>query len=146
MVGKAGSPRGRILVVDQDDWCREFLSSVIKLLGFADFKLATSVAEALEALQESPFDLVITDLRLPEYHRLLDESRSRHPAVRFILMVQRRTPTYQLLYLEHTDIVFKPLSLDDIARKIRQALHQKHLRQVEEELRRLTQGTFRILV
>lgn len=137
--------RGRILVVDQDDWCREFLSAVIKLLGIEDFKLATSVAEALEALQESPFDLVITDFKLPEYHRLLDESRSRHPNTRFILMVQQRVQTPHFVYREYIDIVFKPLSLDDIARKIRQAIHQKHLRQTEEELRRLRKGTYRIL-
>ena len=28
--------QGRILVVDQEEWCRAFLSSVIKLLGFED--------------------------------------------------------------------------------------------------------------
>ena len=26
--------QGRILVVDQEEWCRAFLSSVIKLLGY----------------------------------------------------------------------------------------------------------------
>ena len=35
--------RGRILVVDQDDWCREFLSQVIKLGGFGEFFLASSL-------------------------------------------------------------------------------------------------------
>jgi hypothetical protein len=33
-------PRGsqaRILVVDQEEWCRAFLSSVIKLLGIEEF-------------------------------------------------------------------------------------------------------------
>ena len=45
---KAGEPamkdqsRGseaRIMVVDQEDWCRTFLTSVIKLLGIAHCKL-----------------------------------------------------------------------------------------------------------
>ncbi len=142
---KAGSSRGRILVVDQEDWCREFLSAVIKLVGFEELKLASSVAEALEALAQTPFDLVITDHKLPNFRRLLDDGRSRYPTMRFILMVQQRSQTYQLLYLEHVDIVFKPLSLDDIVRKIRHAIHQKNLHQSEEELRRLKQEAFRIL-
>ncbi|MDP3183118.1 MAG: response regulator [Desulfobaccales bacterium] len=141
---KVSSSRGRILVVDQEDWCREFLSAVIKLCGFEELKLATSVAEALEALAQSPFDLVITDLKLPDYRRLLDDGRSRYPTMRFILMVQQQKHAQQLLYLEYVDIVFKPLSLDEIVRKIRHAIHQTHLHQSEEELRRLKQEAFRI--
>ena len=38
--------QGRILVVDQEEWCRAFLASVIKLLGIEDFKLVNTVAEA----------------------------------------------------------------------------------------------------
>jgi DNA-binding NtrC family response regulator len=143
---KVASSRGRILVVDQEDWCREFLSAVIKLCGFEELKLVASVAEALTALEQTPFDLVITDLRMPDYHRLLNDGRSRYPAMRFILMVQQHTANHQLFYLEHVDIVFKPLSLDDIVRKIRHAIHQTHLRQAEEELRRLKQEAFRIFM
>ena len=145
MMVKASRRPGRILVVDQEDWCRQFLSTVIKLLGFEDLKLVTTVSEALEALEQNPFDLVITDLKIPEYQRLLDDGRNRYPNLLFILMVQQRAPAHQFLYLEHIDIVFKPLSLDEIARKIRHAIHQKHLRQTEEELRRLKQEAFRIL-
>jgi DNA-binding NtrC family response regulator len=144
MIAKGKTYRGRILVVDQEDWVREFLSSVIKLVG-QEFKLVTSVAEALEALKESAFDLVITDFKLPEHRRLLDDVRSRYPTTRFLIMVQQRVQTQHLMYLEQTDIVFKPLSLDEVVRKIRHAIHQKQLRQAEEEIRRLKQETFRIL-
>jgi len=44
------------------------------------------------------------------------------------------------------DIVYKPLCLDEIARKIRHAMHQKNLRQAEEELRRMKQEAFRIFL
>jgi two-component system nitrogen regulation response regulator NtrX len=138
--------QGRILVVDQEEWCRAFLSSVIKLLGFEEFKLVTTVPEALAALAESPFDLVITDHRQPDYQQLLENARLRHPATRFIIMLHQRTQTNQLFYLEQVDIVYKPLSLDEISRKIRHAMRQKHLRQAEEELRRLKQEAFRIFL
>jgi len=144
MIARGRTYRGHILVVDQEDWCREFLSSVIKLIG-QEFKLVTSVAEALEALKESAFDLVITDLKLPEHRRLLDDVRSRYPATRFLIMVHQRAQMQNLMYLEQVDIVFKPLSLDEVVRKIRHAIHQKQLRQAEEEIRRLKQEAFRIL-
>jgi DNA-binding NtrC family response regulator len=138
--------QGSILVVDQEDWCRAFLSSVIKLLGIEEFKLVNTVAEALAALEESPFDLVITDHRQPDYLQLLENARLRHPATRFIVMLHQRTQAHQLFYLEQVDIVYKPLCLDEIARKIRHAMHQKNLRQAEEELRRMKQEAFRIFL
>ena len=147
MPTKVKDPGGqaRILVVDQEEWCRQFLSSVIKLCGYDDFRLANSVAEALAALDESPYDLVITDLKQPDYQRLLDNARTRHPNTRFIVMMQR-TQRQQMIYLEEVDIVFKPLSMDEIIRKIRHALHQKQLRQAEEEFKRLKHEALRIFL
>jgi DNA-binding NtrC family response regulator len=138
--------QGRILVVDQEEWCRAFLSSVIKLLGIEEVKLVNTVPEALSALEESPFDLVITDHRQPDYQMLIENARLRHPATRFIVMLHQRTLSHQVFYLEQVDIVYKPLCLDEIARKIRHALRQKHLRQAEEEFRRLKQESFRLFL
>jgi DNA-binding NtrC family response regulator len=138
--------QARILVVDQEEWCRAFLASVIKLLGIENFKLVNTVAEALALLDESPFDLVITDHRQPDYQRLLENARLRHPATRFIIMLHQRTQAHQLFYMEQVDIVFKPLSLDETARKIRHAIHQKTLRQAEEELRRMKQEALRMFL
>jgi DNA-binding NtrC family response regulator len=138
--------QGRILVVDQEEWCRAFLSSVIKLLGFEDLKLVNTVPEALAALEEGPFDLVITDHRQPDHQLLLENARLRHPAIRFIVMLHQRTLSPQYFYLEQVDIVYKPLSMDEITRKIRHAMHQKNLRQTEEELKRMKQEAFRIFL
>jgi len=138
--------QGRILVVDQEEWCRAFLSSVIKLLGFEDFKLVNTVPEALAALEECPFDLVITDHRQPDHQHLLETARLRHPATRFIVMLHQRNLSSQLVYFEQVDIVYKPLSMDEITRKIRYAMHQKNLRQTEDELKRMRQAAFRIFL
>jgi two-component system, NtrC family, nitrogen regulation response regulator NtrX len=138
--------QGRILVVDQEEWCRAFLSSVIKLLGIEDLKLVNTVPEALAALEENPFDLVIIDHRQPDHQQFLKSARLRHPAIRFIVMLHQRNLSSQCVYLEQVDIVYKPLSLDEITRKIRHAMHQKNLRQTEEELRRMKQQAFRIFL
>jgi DNA-binding NtrC family response regulator len=140
------SSRARILVVDQEEWCRSFLSSVIKLLGIEEFKLASTVAEALAALDESSFDLVIADNRQPDYPRLLENARQRHPGTRFIIMLHHRAQVHQMVYMEQVDIVYKPLALEEIAGKIRHAIHQKQLRQAEDEIRRLKQEALRIFL
>jgi DNA-binding NtrC family response regulator len=136
--------RVRILVVDPEDWCRDFLTSVMRLCGLQEFTMAASVTEALQALEESAFDLLITDHHLAEQQRLLENCRNRDPAMRFIVMLQRRSQSPATVYLEHTDYVFKPLSLDEIVRKIRDAIHQRNLHRAEEEIRRLKQTAFRI--
>jgi DNA-binding NtrC family response regulator len=146
MYNQEGYSQGRILVVDQEEWCRAFLSSVIKLLGFEDVKLVNTVPEALAALEECPFDLVITDHRQPDHQQLLENARLRHPATRFIIMLHQRNLSSQLVYFEQVDIVYKPLSMDEITRKIRHAMHQKNLRQTEEELKRMRQEAFRLFL
>jgi DNA-binding NtrC family response regulator len=146
MTGHERANQARILVVDPEEWCRSFLSSVIKLLGFEECKLVNTVAEALAALDETPFDLVITDQRQPDYQRLLETARLRHPGTRFIVMLQHRSHFQQMVYMEQVDIVYKPLSLDEISRKIRHAVHQKHLRQTEEEFKRMKQEVLRMFL
>jgi DNA-binding NtrC family response regulator len=144
MKGYERVTQARILVVDPEEWCRSFLSSVIKLLGYEEFKLVNSVTEALAALDESPFDLVITDQRQPDYQRLLESARLRHPGIRFIVMLQHRSQ--QVVYMEQVDIVYKPLTMDEMSRKIRHAIHQKHLRQVEEEIKRMKHAALRMFL
>ncbi len=107
--------------------------------------MAATVEEAMAALQENPFDLIITDFNLPDYNVLLENCRQRHPSTRFILMVRQRYQSQQITYQEQVDIVIKPLSLDEMARKIREAIQRRHRLQVEEELRRLKSEVFRLL-
>jgi len=95
--------------------------------------LASTVEEALGFLERLAFDLLITDLKLPEYPRFLEDCRQRFPAMRLILMVHQRSQVYQVIHLEQTEIVIKPLSLDEMARKIREAIHSKSGRDGPED-------------
>lgn len=146
MMGEDTACRSRILVVDQEDWAREFLTSVIKLCGYEEFKLANSIDEALEAVDACPYDLIIIDLRQPHHQRLIEHVRSHQPGTRFLIMVQPRAQVQHVVYYEQVDIVYKPLSLDETVRKIRYALRQKQLHQAEEEFRRLKQEALKIFL
>jgi DNA-binding NtrC family response regulator len=136
--------RGRILVVDQDDWCREFLSQVIKLWALGELYVASSLEEAQALCEKLSFDLLITDLNLPQCQQLLDDIRQRFPGIRLIVMLHQRSQLHQIFHLEHMEIVVKPLSLDEMARKIREAIHSKHRLKVEETILRLKREAFRI--
>ena len=138
--------RSRILVVDAEAWVQEFLASVIKLCGYEEFTMVNSVTEALEAIEQCPYDLIITDLKQPQHQRLMEVVQAQHPGTRFIIMVQQRAQVQHMIYYEQVDIVFKPLGLDETVRKIRHALRQRQLRQAEDEFRRLKQEALRMFL
>ena len=54
----------RILVVDDDKAIRDILSDVLSFMGFT-VAVARSGNEGLDLFLKDPFDLVVTDLRMP---------------------------------------------------------------------------------
>lgn len=54
----------RVLVVDDDDDARELLRALLESRG-ADVLVASSVADALDLLDETP-DVVVSDIAMPE--------------------------------------------------------------------------------
>ncbi len=136
----------RILVVDQDEWSRDFLASVIKMLG-AELRLATSAQEASETMEEISFDLVITDLKLPESWHFLVHIKNRFPGLPLICMARQRSQTAQLNMLDHpVEVVPKPANFDEIIRKIRNAMHRMDLKETEDQFRRLKREAFRLFL
>ncbi|MBW1917658.1 MAG: response regulator [Deltaproteobacteria bacterium] len=142
--GQVKSKRERILVVDQDGTTREFLANIIKLLG-CDFELVESVEEALKALENHVFDLLITDLHLPESRKLFENTVQQSPHLRTICMVRHRQLMIDTYHLTDTVFVLKPFNFDDMINTIRRAIHDKNLLEVEAEFRRLRRQAFRIL-
>jgi len=56
---------GKILVVDDEQSMREFLTICLRRAGHEP-KVAQSGRDALEKLRDHPFDIVLTDLKLPD--------------------------------------------------------------------------------
>lgn len=79
----------RILVVDDEESVGYFLrESLNKVRREYQVELACSAQEALRHLDREPFDLVITDLRMPGIDglQLIEEVRRQRPQTRLILM------------------------------------------------------------
>jgi len=56
---------GRVLVVDDDRDTAQLLRRLLERRGFV-VRVAHSVAMALDAVEEAPIDLLVSDLRLPD--------------------------------------------------------------------------------
>jgi DNA-binding NtrC family response regulator len=63
--GGARPARGRILVVEDEQYVRESIEKILRARGF-DVGAAEGVEAALHALARAPVDVVLTDLRMPQ--------------------------------------------------------------------------------
>ena len=80
-------PRGRLLVVDDEEPQRLMLSNI---LGRAGFEVVTAAdgAEALERLESRSFDLMLTDQRMPKVDglQLLERAQRIDSTLPIVLM------------------------------------------------------------
>ncbi|MBE9535558.1 MAG: response regulator [Proteobacteria bacterium] len=79
--------KARILVVDDDEGIRQSLSLILKKRGY----LAEACAcgkDAVTKLRSSPYDVLLTDLRMPEMGgiELLKAARKLYPSMGAIIM------------------------------------------------------------
>lgn len=135
--------KGRILIIDQDDLTCDFLSSVIKLIGF-ECDMVKDVEQAIELLETTVFDLLITDWHLPKTPEFLRSSLEKNPNLQTILMVNRRQVFFEAMHLPGATVIQKPFNFDDIIQKIQQAFHHHNQQQMETQIRRWRQEIFRI--
>lgn len=56
----------KVLIVDDFSTMRRILKNILKQIGFTDITEADDGTSALEALQKSRFDLVISDWNMPK--------------------------------------------------------------------------------
>ncbi len=79
---KTHQERQTVLVVDDDDDTRVLLDTVLGRYG-AEVTAASSAGEALEAMRESSFDVLISDIEMPDEdgYTLIRKVRAR-PASR----------------------------------------------------------------
>ena len=79
--------RGSILVVDDESIIRQLLVRTISRDGYSVSEASDGVA-ALEVLQKSHFDIVVSDIKMPRMNgmELLTEIRSKYPRVSVVLI------------------------------------------------------------
>ena len=78
----------RILVVDDKEYQRDSICNVLETEGYL-LGRAKDVEESIQKLAEEPYDVVVTDLRMPEENDglvLLRHIRKNYPKIRTIIM------------------------------------------------------------
>ncbi len=119
-------PHGRILVVEDHPTNRELAQAMLDRLG-QTVCLAENGEVALEHLAQEPFDLVLMDMQMPVLDGLETTRRWRHretpdgPRLPIIAMTANAMPEDQRRCREAgmDDVLCKPFTRDDIARKVR---------------------------
>ena len=130
--------RARILVVDDDRAVRSVLHVNLTKAGM-HVTLCASPVEALETLREAPFDLVLSDVRMPDGTgiELLQEVRQRWPETPMVIMTGYGSvqDAVGAMKMGASDYIIKPISKDELMVIIERALEQRSLRAELVQLR-----------
>ena len=117
--------RKRILIVDDEPSIRKVLRAHLRRAGY-DVGTAEDGREAIETLARDEFDLVVTDLRMPEVDgmELLAHCREAHPGLPLILITAHGTVDSAVEAIKQGahDYITKPFDQQELQATIRKAL------------------------
>ncbi|MBL8143394.1 MAG: sigma-54-dependent Fis family transcriptional regulator [Acidobacteria bacterium] len=136
----------RILLVDDEPAQRTVLSGFFKKRGY-EVTLAANVASAREQLAREGFDLVITDMRMPDGTGLdlLDTIRHDAPDTAVVVMTAFGTVANAVEAMKRgaVDYVTKPIDLDEIEVIATRALERRALVSENRELKHQLESRYR---
>ncbi len=120
----------RILIVDDEDGMRRLLGRVLSRQGYETSTVASG-AEALRMVASERFDLVVTDIKMPEMDglQLLEELKAYEPSLPIIVMTAYGTieNAVQALRFGAYDYIAKPFETDEIKLTVAKALERERL-------------------
>ncbi|MEK6649713.1 MAG: sigma-54 dependent transcriptional regulator [Bacteroidota bacterium] len=135
----------RILIVDDEQIIRESVSFVLQKEGFTVAE-APNGRVALEAHRERPFDIVITDIEMPEMRgtELLRHIRQESPETFVIIVTAFGSVETAITALREgaSDYVLKPINFDDLLLRVRKLLEYRALALENAMLRQELQRTY----
>jgi len=142
----------RILVVDDEKEIRDFLLKALTRLKGYDVELAESGEEALKKIEKGNFDLVLTDLKMPNTDglQLVTEIGKSKPEILTVLMTGHGTIDSALEAMKRgaSDYLTKPLNLDEMIVRLQRVLEERQrfvkLRDFATQLEKANQELKRI--
>ena len=128
----------RILIVDDEESMREFLSIMLHREGY-QVEAAADGLQAVARLKEQSFDLVITDMKMPRMggFELLAHIRDRFAETVVIMITAFSTTEEAVEAMKQGayDYIIKPFKNDEIRLIVKNALERKALRQENVRLK-----------
>ena len=116
----------RILVVDDEEVVRELTVEILRRSGYEPHGVP-SAGQALELLDDEPFDLVVSDVVMPEMTgvEFLYELRARRPDLPVVLMTggsKEPERTSKAVELGASGLLYKPFSQAELNAAVAAAL------------------------
>ncbi len=122
--------KSRILVVDDEESIREFLEIMLKKEGY-EVTTAEDGAKAKEILTKKSFDMVISDMQMPNVTgiELLRHVKDSYPDLVFMIITAFGTTetAVEAMKLGAYDYLTKPFKIDEVRLNISNALRSKNL-------------------
>jgi diguanylate cyclase (GGDEF)-like protein len=123
-------PKGRILAVDDQRYFRELIEGTLAEQGF-EVRTASSGDEALAILEQSVFDIVITDLVMPVMSgtELVQRVKERNPEQDIVVVtgVVDVKSAVDAMRLGATDYLLKPYDRDMLVASLESILQRRRL-------------------
>ena len=120
----------RVLIVDDEQNLRHMLQTLLKREGYEPVGVP-SVESALKELSDRPYDIVITDLRMPGQSGLdlVDEIRRRNLGATVVVMTAYGSRDIAIEAMKHGayDYISKPFEADEIVLLLRKAEERERL-------------------
>jgi len=134
------SNRAKILIVDDERSIRELLEIFLRKAGY-DVQSAQSVPAGLELIKSTEFDLIVSDIRMPDMSGidLLRHLRANNFNGQFILLTADASAdsAIQALKMGAFDYILKTENyLEELKVVVRHALENRRLREENTYLRR----------
>src|ERR1035438_5484103 len=133
-------PIATLLIVDDEAAQMKALHDTLETEGYSAIGF-TSASAALAALREQSFDLVLTDLMMPEMHGVdfLRAAFEIDPAVAGIVMTGNGTldTAVQAMQAGALDYILKPFSLTAVRAVLTRSLAVRQVRMENTELHQL---------
>jgi putative nucleotidyltransferase with HDIG domain len=127
----------QVLVVDDEPALREICEEALSGDGHA-VTLAGNGQDAIDKLGGSCFDLVISDLRMPDMNGqdLLNQVRLRNLDVDFLVMTGYGTTetAVDIMKSGAADYIAKPFDIKQLLMRVRSILEQRKVRKEQEKL------------
>jgi len=135
----------RILVVDDEEIIRESLYYILEKEGY-EVEAARNGLEALQQIEKQPFDIVITDLEMPELKgiELLEKVQQLTPEAFVLIITAYASIETAVAALRQgaSDYIIKPLEFDEIIIRINRLLEHRKLERENKLLRRELHHTY----
>jgi len=122
--------KSRILVVDDEESIREFLEIMLKKEGY-EITLAEDGQKAKDLLAKKSFDMIISDLQMPNVTglELLKHVKESYPDIVFMLITAFGTTetAVEAMKMGAYDYLTKPFKIDEVRLNIHNALRSRNL-------------------